>query len=95
MNQVRFSELALQDLEDIAEYITQDSATLARRVIGTLGGFCYLLGVMPELGRRSEIAGVRRLVTPRYRYKIAYQIDSRKKEVVILRVYHGTRNMPY
>ena len=95
MNRVRFSELAFRDLQEIAEYIEQENEVAARQVISSLKGFCLMLGIMPELGRPSEIAGVRKLITPRYRYKIMYEIHSRKKEIVILRVYHHTRNISY
>jgi addiction module RelE/StbE family toxin len=95
MNSVRFSEFALRDLQDIADYIEQDNEKLASEVISSLEEFCLMLGIMPELGRPSEIAGVRKLITPRYHYKIIYEIHSRKKETVILRVYHHTRKIVY
>ncbi|MBI4086356.1 type II toxin-antitoxin system RelE/ParE family toxin [Candidatus Kaiserbacteria bacterium] len=85
----------MHDLDEIAAYLANESETLAKRVINNLEGFCFVLGIMPELGRPSEIVGVRKLVTTRYRYKIIYEIRTAKKEVVILRVYHSTRKMQY
>ena len=95
MNRVRFSEFALRDLQGIAVYVSNESETLAKHVINNLEGFCYVLSIMPELGRPSEIAGVRKLITPRYRYKIIYEIHSTRKEIVILRIYHDTQRTPY
>ena len=95
MNRIRFSEFALHDLEEIAEYISQESKTLARRVISGLKGFCSMLGILPELGRPSEIAGVRKLIISRYQYKIIYEIHRGAKEIVILRIYHSTRKTQY
>lgn len=95
MNRVRFSEFAIRDLQVIAEYIRQDNEKTARLVITSLKEFCLILGVMPEMGRPSEITGVRKLITPRYRYKIIYEIHRSKKEIVILRIYHSTQKTLY
>lgn len=44
MTRVRFSNLALTDLEEIANYISQDSPKAAARVINRLEEVCYKLG---------------------------------------------------
>ncbi|RTL72456.1 MAG: type II toxin-antitoxin system RelE/ParE family toxin [Hyphomicrobiales bacterium] len=52
---VRFSRLALADLEDIAAYIASDNPAAAARVINRIEELCFALGHMPGLGRPSEI----------------------------------------
>jgi toxin ParE1/3/4 len=95
---VRFSKLALSDLKQIADYIAANNEAAARRVINRLEELCYLLGDLPGLGRPSNVAGVRKLVAD-WNYLIAYEIQTRRdgapRAVVILRVYHGARNLPY
>jgi plasmid stabilization system protein ParE len=50
---------------------------------------------MPGLGRPSEVAGARKLLVPEWDYKIIYEIATDPDRIVILRVYHGARNLPY
>jgi toxin ParE1/3/4 len=95
MMRVQFSELALADLEEIGAYISQDSPAAARRVINRIEQVCKKLGAMPGLGTVSEVPSARKFVVPPWRYKIIYEIDEAAQQVVILRVYHGARNMPY
>jgi len=95
MRRVRFSELALEDLENIAEYIRADSEEAARRVINRLEGACFALRDFPEMGVQSEIRNARKLVVPGLRHKIIYQVAKKTDTVVILRVYHGSRDMRY
>jgi plasmid stabilization system protein ParE len=95
MMRVRFSDLALADLEDIAAYISQTSPEAARRVINRIEDVCAKLGAVPGMGRISEVPPARKFVVPPWRYKIVYEIDEAAQQVVILRVYHGARNLPY
>lgn len=95
MLRVRFTQFALADLEDIAAYISRDSEHEARRVINRLEEVCQKLGEIPGMGRLSEVPPARKLTVPPWRYKIVYQIDETAGEVVILRVYHGARNLPF
>jgi toxin ParE1/3/4 len=92
---VRFSVQALADLEDIAAYIGVRNPDAARRVINRIEELCFALGEMPGLGRPSEAEGARKLLVPRWSYKIIYEIVADPSHVVILRVYHGARNLPY
>ena len=92
---VRFSALALADLEDIASYIAAHNPSAARRVINRIEELCFALGELPGLGRPSEVPGARKLLVPEWPYKIIYEIVRDPHQVVILRVYHGARNLPY
>jgi plasmid stabilization system protein ParE len=50
---------------------------------------------MPGLGRPSEVEGARKLLVPEWPYKIIYEIAIKPECIVILRVYHGARDLPY
>lgn len=89
---LRFSALALADLEDIAAYIERDSEDAARRVVNRLEELCFSLREFPELGVMSEIPRVRKLFVPGLPYKIIYEIVRKTGTVVILRVYHDAQD---
>jgi toxin ParE1/3/4 len=95
MIRVLFSELALADLKAIAAYISEDSPAAAARVINRIEEVCRKLGTMPGLGVVSERPPARKIMVPPWRYKIVYEIDESRQAVVILRIYHGARNLPY
>ncbi len=92
---VSFSRQALADLEDIAAYIDARNPVAARKVINRIEELCFALGEMPGLGRPSEVEGARKLLVPEWPYKIIYEIATGPERIVILRVYHGARNLPY
>jgi plasmid stabilization system protein ParE len=50
---------------------------------------------MPGLGRPSEVVGARKLLVPEWDYKIIYEIATDPDRIVILRLYHGARSLPY
>ena len=92
---VRFSQHALADLEEIASYIEARNPAAARKVINRIEELCFALGEMPGLGRPSEVAGARKLLVPEWPYKIIYEVGTDPGQIVILRIYHGARNLPY
>jgi toxin ParE1/3/4 len=92
---VRFSLQALADLEEIASYIEARNPATARKVINRIEELCFALGAMPGLGPPSEVEGARKLLVPEWPYKIIYEIGTKPECIVILRVYHGARDLPY
>ncbi|MDP2648280.1 MAG: type II toxin-antitoxin system RelE/ParE family toxin [bacterium] len=95
MMRVRFSALALNDLEEIADYIGRDNTEAARRVVNGIEEACFSLGEFPELGVKSEVPRVRKLLVHGLPYKIIYETAKTKGVVVILRVYHDARDSRY
>ncbi len=93
MRRVRFASLALADLENIAACIGRDNVEAARRVVNRIEEMCFALRDFPELGVRSEVSGARKLVVPGLRYKIMHEIFEETSTIVILRVYHGARDV--
>jgi plasmid stabilization system protein ParE len=53
------------------------------------------LTLFPAIGRLQNVEGVRKLVTPRYRYLIYYMIDEGAEEIVILTLQHPARSREY
>lgn len=90
---LRWTRLAEQDLEAIAQYIGQDSpAAAARVVLELIDQAETLLPGNPAIGRPGRVLGTRELVIGRLPYILAYRV--RDKSVEILRVLHTSRAWP-
>jgi len=90
---LRWTRLAEQDLDQIAEYIGQDSAAAAARVVLELIDQAEtLLPKHPAIGRPGRVLGTRELVVGQLPYIIAYRV--RDKDLEILRVLHTSRAWP-
>ena len=90
---LRWTRLAEQDLDQIAEDIGQDSAAAAARVVLELIDQAEtLLPRHPALGRPGRVLGTRELVVGQLPYIIAYRV--RDKDLEILRVLHTSRAWP-
>lgn len=90
---LRWTRLAEQDLDAIAQYIGQDSPAAAARVVLELVDQAEtLLPANPAIGRPGRVLGTRELVIGHLPYIIAYRV--RDKEVELLRVLHTSRAWP-
>lgn len=85
---LRFTARAFRDLDDISDYIRVHSPYAAVRVSAAILESLETLTIFPLLGRRQSVAGVRKLVTRRYRYLAYYRVDEGSNEVIILTVQH-------
>jgi toxin ParE1/3/4 len=85
---LRFTPRATQDLSDIADYILERNPRAALRVRGAIIESIQRLVLFPRVGRRQEVAGVRKLVTRRYPYLVYYTADEANEEIVILTIRH-------
>ena len=87
---VRWTQVALRDLESIHSYIGEDRPDAApaaiERIVAAIDG----LGRHPEMGRKGRVAGTRELVAAPY--VIAYRI--RKFTVEIDAIIHSARRWP-
>lgn len=84
---------AHQDIEDIWDYIAEDSMAAADRVVARIYDAIELLPEMPRLGRpRPEWTNkpVRFLVVDNYH--VVYVPASRP--IVVLAILHGARDIP-
>jgi addiction module RelE/StbE family toxin len=91
MAEIRWANIALQDLNDIYEYISQDSEKYAERLIDRLIERVDIFIKNPMIGgsvREVENDSIRELIESNYR--IIYQVETKDK-IGILRVLHGSR----
>ena len=85
------TESAYADLEDIENYISQDSPAIARRFINTIFDKIDQLYNYPSFGkpvRELSNNSIRELLLNKYR--IIYQIID-ERNIHILRIVHGSR----
>lgn len=90
---LRWTRSAERDLDEIADYIGQDSpAAAARVVLELIDQVESLLPRHPAIGRPGRVIGTRELVIGALPYIAAYRV--RGRDVEILRVLHSSRRWP-
>jgi toxin ParE1/3/4 len=89
---VRWLRIALQNLNDEAEYIAEDNERASASVVAAIRKAVQLLADYPALGRRGRVAGTRELVVPGTPYIIPYRV--RGNTIHVLRVFHAARKWP-
>jgi len=90
MAEIRWTEEALRWLEDIHNYIAQDSPIAAQRVVAGIYEKTQILKDFPEIGyiyRSGNNVTVRVLLYGHYR--IAYPLRAPQK-ITILGIFHGS-----
>ena len=91
---LRWTKRAERDLDEIAEYIGQDSpAAAARVVLELIDQVEANLLAHPAIGRPGRVLGTRELVIGGLPYLVPYRM--REKDIEILRVLHTSRRWPF
>lgn len=85
MKQLKLTEAAAADLDDIAVRIAENDIDTALRVVDELRERMLILRTSPQMGRKGSEEGTRELVVGSY--VIPYRV--RGSVVEILRVWHG------
>ena len=88
---VRFSLEAQQHISAIHRYIYVRNATAAVAVAARIRYTAELLGEFPLLGHEGTDPGTMELTVRGLPYIIVYEIQKRKREVVVLAVFHGAQ----
>jgi toxin ParE1/3/4 len=92
---IRWTPTAARDLEDVRDYIAQDSedaaiATVERAIVERILAGIEALSRHPQLGRGGRVPGTRELIVPPYVavYRVA------KGTVEIYAILHSARRWP-
>jgi toxin ParE1/3/4 len=89
---LRFTLRAAQDLADIGDYIRERNPEAALRVRAAILESLQNLVLFPQVGRRQELEGVRKLVTRRYPYLAYYTVDEAAEEIIVIAIQHSARD---
>ena len=84
--------MAVDDLDNIAGYISQDNPEAARRVVSRLWTAVKTLAEQPEMCRPGRVHGTRELVVSDTPFVVPYRVVG--SDIEILRVLHGARDWP-
>jgi toxin ParE1/3/4 len=88
--EVRWSTLAVDDLERIFQQIEKDNPIAARETVKAIYDGCQALSRFPHRGRPGRMSGRRELIfSP---YIAVYQI--KEHAVEISRIHHGAQDWP-
>jgi len=91
---LRFTPRAARDVIEIADYIRVENPSAAERVRSAILESLQFLAEFPEMGRRQNVEGVRKLVIRKYGYLVYYSIDTFSDEIAVLTIQHPAREQP-
>ena len=89
---IRWVRLALDDLQKIDTFISNENPSAAKKVLSTIWETTRLLKEHPHIGRPGRVAGTRELIIANTPFIVPYRVIS--EEIQILRVIDGTQNWP-
>ena len=89
---VRWTRLAVDDLDHAYQYTVARNPDAARGVIEKIKAALEALNAHPLIGRKGRVEGTRELVIPTTPFIVAYRIA--KARIEILAVIHGARRWP-
>ena len=92
---LRFTPRATQDLVAIADYIREHNPAAALRVRAAILDALQNLGLFPEVGRRQDVEGIRKLVTRQYSYLVYYRLDKAADEIAVVTIQHSAQEREY
>ena len=90
-----WTDPARDDLREIVNYIAGDNPEAARRVSMDIYETVGLLATFPLIGPpypRGSNGRIREIVC--WSYRIFYRVNSKKKLVEVLTIWHGARGTP-
>ena len=92
---LRFTPLAVETIAETADFIRTENPRAAQRVRAAIYEGLEILLIFPHAGRLQRTEGVRKFVTPRYRYIVYYHVDAGAEEIVVLSVKHPAQRRPH
>jgi toxin ParE1/3/4 len=83
---------ALADLEDIFNWIAQESVAAAKTVVDRLFSSTELLIDFPFIGHAGREPNAFEWVVPRLPYIVVYEVDRLQERVIVTAVVHGAQD---
>jgi toxin ParE1/3/4 len=89
---VEWSPRALDDLDQIADYLLQKDPLAARAIVAQLISAGESLSDFPKRGRRSRLVRHRELKVSALPYFLVYRVA--RERVIVVQVVHSSRDWP-
>ncbi len=92
MAKITWTERAIKDMENIGDYISQDSIKYAKITLRRIFESTNLIEFNPQIGRvvpEIGIKNIREVIAGRYR--IIYQLTE-QGQISVLTIHHSSRN---
>lgn len=89
---VLWTRLALQDLENTYEFVTQHNPKAANGIIKRIESGIDNLKLYPNVGKKGRLIGTRELIIPNTPFLLPYRI--KETHIEILALLHGRRKWP-
>ena len=89
---IRWLRLALDDLNELMEYIAKDNPEAATKVARQIWETTRMLSNHPAMGKPGRVPGTREMLATGTFYIIPYRVIA--NEIQILRVLHGAIKWP-
>jgi len=83
MYNIEFSSRALNNIDDIKEYIARDNVIIAEKVISSILNISNHLSFFPEMWQIKKL-DLREFVEPIYKYIIRYKIKNHTVYIVTI-----------
>lgn len=87
---IKFTQQALDDLNEIYNYIAKDNKNLAKKVLLKIENVIDYIGDFPEMGRKISIKNLRELNVSKLPFSVVYRKD--REVIYILTIFHDSRN---
>ncbi|HEX5226873.1 MAG TPA: type II toxin-antitoxin system RelE/ParE family toxin [Bryobacteraceae bacterium] len=91
---IRWSPAAVDDLEQIFNYIQSDDPAAAQRTIQAIYESAEALGRHPHLGRLGRVRGTRELIVPALPFLVVYRVVPHVDAIEIANIIHGAQRWP-
>lgn len=91
MDEIAWTEPALQNLDDIGDYIALDNPRAAENVVRRIVETVAALAYHPRMGRAGLVAPTRELIVSGTPYIVVYRLRER---IEIIAIFHGARKWP-
>jgi plasmid stabilization system protein ParE len=87
-----FDDRAIADIENVFDWIAQDSPATAKVVTDRLFSSIEILISFPFIGHVGQDPDTLEWVVPRLPYVVVYEVDRARERIIVTGVFHGAQD---
>ncbi len=87
---VKFTLQAVEDVENIYEFISKDDKCVAKSVLSYIEKMVDYIKEFPEFGKKGDVRKTREVVVPKLPFLIVYEIVD--EVIYILTIFHTAQD---